>query len=93
MKGEVDKTLREQQAGFMQDRSCTDQIATLRIIVEQSIGRNSSVYVNYTRKPLTVWAGRQVGKYYDIMQCPRNWSTWSKTNLRECHAESSMTVN
>ena len=37
MKGKVDQTLREQQAGFRQDRSCTDQIATLRIIVEQSI--------------------------------------------------------
>ena len=35
MKGEVDKTLREEQAGFRQDRSCSDQIATLRIIVEQ----------------------------------------------------------
>ena len=35
MKGEVDKTLHEEQAGFRQDRSCTDQIATLRIIVEQ----------------------------------------------------------
>ena len=33
MKGKVDQTLREQQAGFRQDRSCTDQIATL----EQSI--------------------------------------------------------
>ena len=29
MKGKVDQTLREQQAGFRQDRSCTDQIATL----------------------------------------------------------------
>ena len=37
MKGEVDKTLREEQAGFRQDISCTDQIATLRKIVEQSI--------------------------------------------------------
>ena len=33
MKGEVDNTLREKQAGFRQHRSCTDQIATLRIIV------------------------------------------------------------
>ena len=32
IKGEVDKTLREEQAGFRQHRSCTDQIATLRII-------------------------------------------------------------
>ena len=72
MKGEVDKTLREEQAGFRQDRSCTDQIATLRIIVEQSIEWNSSLYVNLftTRKPLTVWTGRHFGKYYDIMGCP-----------------------
>ena len=47
MKGEVDKTLREEQAGFRQDRSCTDQIATLRIIVEQSIEWNSSLYINF----------------------------------------------
>ena len=47
MKGEVDKTLREEQAGFRQDRSCTDQIATLRIIVEQSIEWNSSLYVKF----------------------------------------------
>ena len=47
MKGEVDKTLREEQAGFRQDRSCTDQIATLRIIVEQSIEWNTSLYVNF----------------------------------------------
>ena len=47
MKGEVDKTLREEQADFRQDRSCTDKIATLRIIVEQSIEWNSSLYVNF----------------------------------------------
>ena len=47
MKGKVDQTLREQQAGFRQDRSCTDQIATLRIIVEQSIEWNSSLYINF----------------------------------------------
>ena len=47
MKGKVDQTLREQQAGFRQDRSCTDQIAILRIIVEQSIEWNSSLYINF----------------------------------------------
>ena len=36
MKTEVDTTLREEQAGLRQDRSCTDHIATLWIIVEQS---------------------------------------------------------
>ena len=29
--------LRDHQAGFRKDRSCTDQIATVRIIVEQSM--------------------------------------------------------
>ncbi|VDP08375.1 unnamed protein product [Schistosoma margrebowiei] len=33
----VDAQLRDQQAGFRKDRSCTDQIATLRIIVEQLV--------------------------------------------------------
>ena len=47
MKGEVDKTVREEQAGFRQDRSCIDQIATLRITVEQSIEWNASLCVNF----------------------------------------------
>ncbi|VDP79177.1 unnamed protein product [Schistosoma curassoni] len=37
MKDAVDFQLPAQQAGFRKDRSCMDQIATLRIIVEQSI--------------------------------------------------------
>jgi hypothetical protein len=31
----LDKTLREEQAGFRQSPSCTDHIATMRIIIEQ----------------------------------------------------------
>ncbi|VDP04283.1 unnamed protein product [Schistosoma curassoni] len=46
MKDCVDVQLRDQEAGFRKDRSCTDQIATLRIIVEQSIEWNSSLYIN-----------------------------------------------
>ena len=37
MKVAVGEALRDEQAGFRQDRSCIDQIATLRIIVEQTI--------------------------------------------------------
>ncbi|VDP44279.1 unnamed protein product [Schistosoma margrebowiei] len=37
MKDAVDAQLRDQQAGFRKDRSCADQIATLWIIVEQSV--------------------------------------------------------
>ena len=47
MKSAVDPLLRDQQAGFRQNRSCVDQIATLRIIVEQSLEWNSPLYVNF----------------------------------------------
>ena len=42
----LDKELWEEQAGFWTGRSCTDQIATLRIIVEQSIEWQSPLYIN-----------------------------------------------
>src|ERR1700729_2861994 len=47
LKEETKAKLREEQAGFRQNRSCIDQIATLRIIVEQSIEWNSSLYINF----------------------------------------------
>ena len=37
LKVELDKQLQNKQAGFWKKRSCTDQIATLRIIMEQSL--------------------------------------------------------
>ncbi|KAK2176630.1 hypothetical protein NP493_650g00027 [Ridgeia piscesae] len=47
LKTGVDAKLRDHQAGFCKDRSCTDQIATLRIIVEQSMEWDSSLYINF----------------------------------------------
>ena len=47
MKGKVDPELRDQQAGFRKDRSCTDQISTLQIILEQSAEWNSSIYLSF----------------------------------------------
>ncbi|VDP26420.1 unnamed protein product [Schistosoma curassoni] len=47
MEDAVDAQLRDQQAGFCRDRSCIDQIATLRTIVEQSVEWNSSLYINF----------------------------------------------
>ena len=41
----VDEVLRDEQVGFRKDRSCTDQIATLRIIEEQSIEWSSPLYL------------------------------------------------
>lgn len=47
MKDSVDPQLRDEQAGFWQNRSCTDQIATLHIIVEQSLEWKSPLYINF----------------------------------------------
>ncbi|VDP44113.1 unnamed protein product [Schistosoma curassoni] len=47
MKDAVDAQLRDQQAGFRKYRLCTDQIATLRIIVEQPVEWNSSLCINF----------------------------------------------
>ena len=47
MKEADDPKLRDQQAGFRRNRSCADQIASLRIIVEQSLEWNSNLYINF----------------------------------------------
>ncbi|VDP04680.1 unnamed protein product [Schistosoma margrebowiei] len=47
MKDSVDEQIRDQQAIFRKNRSCTDQITTLRIIVGQSVGWISSLYINF----------------------------------------------
>ena len=47
MKKEVDKKMRDEQAGFRQERSCVDQIATLRIIIDQTIEWQTSLYLNF----------------------------------------------
>ena len=47
MKVAVDPLLRDEQAGFRPNRSCADQIATLRIILEQSLEWNTPLYINF----------------------------------------------
>ncbi|KAK2174671.1 hypothetical protein NP493_781g00020 [Ridgeia piscesae] len=47
LKDEFGPLLRDHQAGFCPNRSCVDQIATLRIIVQQSLEWNSSLYINF----------------------------------------------
>ena len=47
MKEAADPKLRDQQAGFQRNRSCADQTASLRIIVEQSLEWNSPLYINF----------------------------------------------
>ena len=47
LKTAVDKKLRDHQAGFRKERSCIDQITSLRIIIEQSLEWNASLYVTF----------------------------------------------
>lgn len=47
IKEAIDNNLRDEQAGFRCGRSCTDQIATLRIIIEQSLEWQSPLYINF----------------------------------------------
>ncbi|XP_075316757.1 uncharacterized protein LOC142376932 [Odontesthes bonariensis] len=47
MRDVVDVKLRDEQAGFQKNSSCADQIATLRIIIEQSLELNSPLYINF----------------------------------------------
>ena len=47
MREAVDRVLRENQAGLRPSRSTTDQITTLRIIVEQSLEWRMALYINF----------------------------------------------
>nr|KAG5707728.1 hypothetical protein BaRGS_003303 [Batillaria attramentaria] len=49
LKTALDKTLREEQAGFRNDRSCTDHIATMRIIIEQSLEWQTPLYSTFQK--------------------------------------------
>ena len=45
MKDALECRLRDEQAGFLKERSCCDQIATLTIIVEQTLEWNTGLYM------------------------------------------------
>ena len=45
MKKSIDQKLRDEQARFRKERSCTDQIATLTVIVEQTMEWQMPLYV------------------------------------------------
>ena len=47
LKKAIDLKLRPEQAGFRQDNSCTDLIATLRIKIDQSLEWQSILYLNF----------------------------------------------
>ncbi|GFS27211.1 endonuclease-reverse transcriptase [Elysia marginata] len=47
MKMDIHEQRRDQQADFHKDKSCSDQISTLRTLLKQSLECNSSLYVNF----------------------------------------------
>ena len=47
IKSKIDERLRPNQAGFRSNRSTTDQITTLRIIIEQSKEWNCQLFINF----------------------------------------------
>ena len=47
LKDAADKKLLQEQAVFMKEKSCTGQIATLGIVIEQSSERQFSLYLNF----------------------------------------------
>ncbi|KAG8190868.1 hypothetical protein JTE90_010293 [Oedothorax gibbosus] len=74
MKRAVDERLRPEQAVFRANRACIDHITSLRIIIEQSIEWQSTVYLNFIdfEKALdsihrdTLW---KLLKYYGTPEC------------------------
>ena len=65
--------IKTEQAGFRQEHSCVDQIATLRIIVEQTIEWQTSLCMNFidfekafdSIDRLVLW---KIRKHYGIPQ-------------------------
>ena len=44
LKTALDRKLRDEPAGFRQDQACTDHIATMSIIIEQSLEWQTPLY-------------------------------------------------
>ena len=80
LKGALDSRLREEQAGFRPGRSCSEQILTLRNIIEQSMEFNKKVCINFVdfKKAFdsvhreTVW---NIAKVYGISSASLKTST------------------
>ena len=87
MKTTVDAKLCNSQAGLKPNRSCTDHIATLPIIIEQSLKWNSSLGVNFIDD-------EKAFDSVDKETLKTAWLRWSPQDhitisavIRECPAE------
>ena len=71
LKKHLDKKLRENQAGFRANRSCNDQITTLRNIIEQSVEFNASLITCFV----------DFEKAFDSLNRPALWKLLRKYGL------------
>jgi len=77
-KDAIDPQFHEQQAGFRKNRSCTNQIATLHIILEQSLDWDSPLYINFV----------DYEKAVDSMDRQTLWKLlrhWNSGENNQCH--------
>ena len=82
IKEEVDGLLRDEQAGFIRrGKSCTDQTAALRIILQQSLEWDASLYINFI----------DYEKAFDSVECGQIYTLetveilWSTTKVSKYH--------
>ena len=86
----LDKTLRDEQAGLRQDRSCTDHIATMRIVIEQSLEWQSPCTVSswISRRHLKLWTGKSSGGLCSTTAFPPSTSPSSSSCMKMPPAKS-----
>lgn len=98
------QTVREKQAGFRADRSSTDQIATLRVIIKQSLEWQSPLYVCFVdfKKALEWWTEQcmiwRILRHYGIPQKIVNvtqslYEDTSRRVIHNAHLSAPFTVN
>ena len=68
------------QAGFRKDRGTRDQIANIRWIIEKAREFQKNIYfsfIDYTKKPLTVWITINCGKFFKRWEYQTTWpASW-----------------
>ena len=64
MRLSMDERLRQEQAGFRPERSCCEQIFTLRQIIEKTVKNETPMLINFVdfKKPLIVYTESHFGR-------------------------------
>ena len=80
METEIDKQMREETAGFGSEWSCSDQVATVRVIIEQSLEWTapcrSLLSILNEKKTLTALTETPCGNDYNTTECQIKSPSW-----------------